>query len=806
MMLKPLPQETIRAEGLSDGSFDFYSGSFLELLIFNNRRLIIALCMVLTVIFGWSAAHLKVNASYTAMLPEHHPYIINYEANSSATQALGDSVRIVVENKSGNIYDPHYLAVLRKINDAVFLLPGVDRSFMKSLWMPAVRWTTITEQGATGGPVMPDSYNGSADSIAQLRQNIMQAGIIGSIVANDQKSSEIFVPLLERDAATGRPFNYGKFWTQLQNILKSQQSPGISIHVIGFAAVMGNLIAGVHEMLGFFAIAALIATLFIFTFTRCIRSTFTILACSLVAIVWLLGLIQLLGYVLDPYSILVPFLVFAIGLSHGAQKMNGIMQDIGRGTSSLVAARLTFRRLFIAGLTALIADAVGFVVLTVIDIEAIRSLAVTASIGVTVLIFTNLVLLPVLLSYIGVSNAAALRSLEAEDPDAVPGVIENLFRFLEHFSSRRWASVVLAGTCVLLVGGYLVGRNVQIGDLNAGAPELRVNSTYNQDNAYVMAHYSLSNDEFAIIVRSPPGGLDTFPAVLEMDRFEQYMRKIPGVQTTVSAADFARLYTAGQFEGNLKWLSINRNTFITGAAMNDVFVGNPELVNNDGSAAPLIIYLKDHKAKTLATVAKAAQSFADANSSPAEQFLLAAGSAGIAAATNMVVTRADGFMPYLVYAAVILLCFISFRNWRAVVVAIVPLIVTSVLCRALMVLLGIGVKVATLPVIALGVGIGVDYALYLLSIQMAFQRMGEPSSVAYGKALRFTGRIVALVGFTLAAGVSLWAFSPIKFQADMGVLLTFMFLWNMVGALILIPALSHFIFPASKKEGLGAGK
>jgi len=148
-----------------------------------------------------------------------------------------------------------------------------------------------------------------------------------------------------------------------------------------------------------------------------------------------------------------------------------------------------------------------------------------------------------------------------------------------------------------------------------------------------------------------------------------------------------------------------------------------------------------------------------------------------------------------VYAAVILLCFVTFRSWRAVVVAVVPLVITSVLCEALMVMLGIGVKVATLPVIALGVGIGVDYALYLLSVQLAQQRQGVSLSAAYKKAVQFTGKVVALIGITLAAGVVTWVFSPIKFQADMGILLTFMFVWNMLGALILIPALSHFLLP-----------
>jgi predicted RND superfamily exporter protein len=192
-------------------------------------------------------------------------------------------------------------------------------------------------------------------------------------------------------------------------------------------------------------------------------------------------------------------------------------------------------------------------------------------------------------------------------------------------------------------------------------------------------------------------------------------------------------------------------------------------------------------------VVKVTESFAQSHSNGDRQFLLAAGSAGIEAATNIAVLQANERMLAFVYAAVILLCLITFRSWRATIVAVIPLVVTSVLCQALMVVLGIGVKIATLPVVALGVGIGVDYALYLLSVQLAQQRAGMDLPSAYRMAVGFTGKVVALVGVTLAAGVVTWAWSPIKFQADMGILLTFMFIWNMVGALILIPSLSHFL-------------
>lgn len=793
------------AKKMDHEDFDLTSGKPLELAIFNNRLWIVLLCAIITCVLGWNAANISVNANFMSMLPQAQQYVANYKSNKADLPGLGDSVRIVVENKAGDIYDPAYLDTLKKINDTVFLLPGVDRSFMKSLWMPGVSWTEITEQGFVGGPVMPDNYNASPASIAELRENILKAGITGSLVANDQKSSVIFIPLLNEDPATGQPINYGQFWRALQVDLKSLQTPQVEIHVVGFAAIMGTLISDIYEVVAFFLVAIAVSFLFILAFTRCIRSTVLILTCSFIAVLWLLGILHLMGDSLDPYSVLVPFLVFAIGVSHGAQKMNGIMQDIGRGAHRYIAARLTFRRLFIAGLTALLADAVGFMVLTIIDIESIRELAFTASIGVTVLIFTNLVLLPILLSYVGVSDRAAHRSITPQRQRGKGHGTISAFGVLEHFCERRWAITAIAVAVILAGVGVYIGRGVQIGDVNPGAPEFRPHSLYNFDNSFVIRHYSLSSDEFAVIVKTPSEGLNEYQSIIQMDRLEQVLRDVPGVQTTVSAADFVRTYTAESFGEDPKWRTIDRDGYILGEAVNDVYANNPELINSDDSVAPVIVYLKDHRAQTLTAVTQAAQTFASRYSSPSEQFLLAAGTGGMDEATNIVVQKAALLMPFVVYGAVTILCFLSFRSWRAVVVAIIPLILTSILCQALMVLLGIGVKVATLPVTALGVGIGVDYALYLLSVQLTFQRHGDSLRVAYRKALRFTGRIVALVGFTLAAGVSLWAFSPIQFQADMGVLLTFMFLWNMLGALVLVPALSHFLLQTKWIDQTGGG-
>jgi hypothetical protein len=776
-------------------SFDPQTGSRLERLVFNNRRAVIVLCSLLTIVLGLLAVtRLSLSASFEKMIPQSHPYIQNYLENRGELRGLGNALRIVVENPKGDIYDPKYQETLKQIHDEIFLTPGVDRAWVKSLWAPGVRWTEVTEEGFRGGPVMPDNYDGSPQATEQLRGNIARAGIVGSLVGNDFKSSMLVVPLLDTDPTTGERIDYRALSHVIEKVRDRVEADGAArMHVTGFAKLVGDLIDGLMQVALYFGLAAAIATAIIWLYTRCVRSTVLVMACSLVAVVWQLGLVAALGFELDPYSILVPFLVFAIGVSHGAQKMNGIMQDIAAGAHRLVAARYTFRRLFLAGVTALLADAVGFAVLMMIDIPVIRDLALTASIGVAVLVVTNLILLPVLLSYVGVSEGAAARTLRADSEENRHRGFNRLFGVLARFVEPRWALGAVVASALLLVGGYAVSTQLKIGDLDPGAPELRADSRYNRDNAYITDHYALSSDTFAVIVKTEKEGCLKYQTLVEADRLAWTLQQVPGVQTTVSLTNAVRQITAGSNEGAPKWLTIARNQDVLNYGAQQASVNNPDLFNTDCSVMPVIAYLSDHRAETLDRVVQASGEFAAAHSTPERQFLLAAGSAGIEAATNIVVRKAWVQMLFMVYAAVAVLCFITFRSWRAVVVALVPLVITSILCEALMVALGIGVKVATLPVIALGVGIGIDYALYLLSVQLAQQRAGVSLADAYRSALQFTGKVVMLVGVTLAAGVATWALSPIKFQADMGLLLAFMFLWNMVGAVVLIPALSHFL-------------
>lgn len=773
--------------------------TFLERLIFNNRPAVIVICLLVSIFLFWQATLVRPSTSFEKMIPLDHPFIQKMMEHRNDLANLGNTVRISVEALDGDIFSKQYMETLREINDEVFYIPGVDRSGLKSLWSPSVRWTEVTEEGFAGGEVIPQSYNGSDDSLDQLRNNVLKSGQVGRLVANDFKSSIVDVPLLEsypdpEDQGKLIKLDYQQFSHQLEEKIRDKyqaQNPNIKVHIVGFAKKVGDLIDGLLMVVMFFGVAFVITLVLLVWFTRCIRSTIAVLCTTLIAVIWQLGLMHVVGFGLDPYSMLVPFLIFAIGISHGVQKINGIALQSSDAENALTAARRTFRQLFLPGMIAILADAVGFITLLIIDIGVIRELAIGASIGVAVIVFTNLILLPVAISYAGISKKAISRSKK----DAVSE--HPFWRLLSNFASAKVAPVSIVLALLAFGGGLWYSQNLKIGDLDQGAPELRPDSRYNQDNSFIINNYSTSSDVLVVMVKTPREGCSAYPTMSAINELAWKMENTPGVQSAISLVTVSKQMIKGMNEGNLKWESLSRNKDV----LNSSIARADGLYNNDCSVAPLLIFLNDHKAETLDRAVHAVQTFADENNREGLEFLLAAGNAGIEAATNEVIKHSELTILVLVYVCVAAMCMITFRSWAATLCIVLPLVLTSVLGNALMAFMGIGVKVATLPVVALGVGIGVDYGIYIYSRLESFLRAGLPLQEAYYETLKSTGKAVLFTGLCLAIGVCTWIFSAIKFQADMGLMLTFMLLWNMFGALWLLPALARFLIKPEKMAG-----
>jgi predicted RND superfamily exporter protein len=814
---------------MSKPSF-FHRGA--ESLVFGARPFVLVLFAVLTVVMVYFAAQLRVDAGFKKQIPLDHEYMqtfLEYEQDFGGA----NRVLIAVMAKDGDMFDQEFFQVMEQVTAEVIAIDETDDARVRSIFTPNVRFVEVVEDGFAGGNVIPPSFTPSLEGwtatpsdFDTVRDNIVKANIVGRLVARDFSGAMVWADLIPESEQN--KLDYQKVAAELEAIRTRHENENYTVHIIGFAKVVGDISDGAKSVVMFFGVAIALTFVLLWLYAGSFRlAGWTVLA-ALVAVVWMLGALRLMGFGIDPMNILTPFLIFAIGVSHGVQMINswlserlfgGAEGDVAAltaspGVSSMDAAKRTFHRLLVPGSIALLSDCIGFVTILFINIRIIQELAITASVGVAIIIFTNLILLPVLLSYTGFGKRyeryRAKRIAKAGKPHPVWGVVASFSRPLP-----AAAAILVAAA----IGWFAWGKaqEMQVGDSEAGVPELRPDSRFNQDAIAIAGAFALGVDMMYVIAEARPDACTlSYPAMALIDRFSWHMQNVEGVQQVISLPVAAKIVNAGWNEGNIRWRVLPRDSDQLRVATQG-FETDSGLLNADCSAMPVMLFLTDHKATTIQRVLDAVKSFREANDAwypgtnlrlelaekrdaTGEDFdsdqvnlRLATGNAGVMAATNEVVAAQQIPMMLWVYIAVIVLCLLTYRSLMATLCIVLPLALVSVLANALMAQMNIGLKVNTLPVAALGVGIGVDYAIYIYSRMREFLDEGASLHEAYVKALRLTGSAVLFTAVTLAIGVGTWIFSTLKFQADMGVLLSFMFIANMIGAIVLMPALLRWL-------------
>lgn len=760
--------------------------SALERCFFRHRLATLGVLAAVTLVMGGFASRLEMSAGFDKQLPQQHAFIKTF--NQYRDVLFGaNRIIVVLHAKHGDIWNKQALTRLYDLTQTLFFMPGIDRRSVTSLWTPNTRAVQITEEGmkaedVVGGDVTVGTLDDRA--IAGIRERTIVGGFVGSLVANDQGGAMVVAELADPDPQTGQRLNYLQLSQRLEDEVRAKYSDAdLEVQIIGFAKQMGDIGAGAKSVVEFFGLAFVLTALAVYGYTRSWVLTLLPLLCSLVSVVWQFGTITLLGFGLDPLAILVPFLVFAIGVSHGVQQVNFIAKEVCAGADGLTAARRSFVGLFIPGTLALLTAFVGFATLVLVPIPMIRELAITASVGVAYKIVTNLIMLPLLASYCRFDAAyvARVERLRARRDQAMA----RLGRIAE---PRNAVIGTLLGLALMGVAVWQShGRHV--GHVLPGAPELHADSRYNRDVESVVRHFSLGLDLFTVAVETPAGGCFQHEVMTYVDRLTWSLGNVPGVLSAQSLPALAKLAASGVNEGNPKWAALPQDELSLGEAVRQV----PEalhLYNADCTLLPINLYLADHKASTLKQVVSAVERYRDEHVMPGVTVRLASGNAGVQAATNEVVEASELPMMLYVYLTIVLLVLLVYRDWRAMIACCVPLTLATFLGYWFMKALDIGLTVATLPVMVLAVGIGVDYAFYIYNrLQMHLAR-GQDIVNAFQLALREVGVATVFTALTLSIGVATWSFSALKFQADMGLLLTFMFMANMLMAITLLPALA----------------
>ena len=775
---------------------------FVEPIVFKHRVLTLSVLAVITAVLTWQAAQLKPNAGWLKMVPQEHEYMqtfLEYYDDFGGA----NTVLVAMKVADGDIYTPERIETLQDLTDEVFFVPGVDRTRVTSILTPNIIYVEIIEGGMAGETVRPKNWGDETPSpeIAErIRGNVAKANVIGRLVSEDHSAALIVAELLDHDPATGEPLDYVTVGQKLEAIRAQVENDDISVHIIGLAKVVDDMTAAATEVALFFAISLLLTSLLLWGYIGSFKLSLLPMGVSVVAVIWELGLLSSVGFGLDPFAILVPFLILSVSVSHGVQYVNKWAHEVSLGESSYDASLSTFRALAIPGTIALITDIAGFATIYLINIDVIREMSVNAAFGMAAIIITNKIVMPGLLIYMKIGDIEKFRAAQAKRE----AMGEAVFRQLAKVTRTGPALVTIGIAAALAAYAATLYPQLRIGETQDGVPELRPDSRFNIDARAIAGDFAMGVDQFKIIAEADPAALEDGNAICidhgmmrEIDAFGWYMKNQPGVRDVLSLLDLAKLAYSGLNEGrlNAEVLPRKRGSLAQSTALVPSTTG---FLNDRCTSLAIFVFTADHKADTIEHLVQAVKDYeSETKVDQRIRFRLASGNVGVMAATNEVVKDKEFEVVGYVYLVILVFLWLSFRTVSGVICVVLPLSLVTFMGYGVMVLLDIGQKVATLPVLALATGIGVDYGIYIYSTLAEGLRNGKPLEEAYFDTLRQTGKAVLFTGLALGVSVITWLWSKLQFQADMGVILVFAFTANMFGAILLLPALARFL---SKEE------
>ncbi len=759
----------------------------LENFCFKYRTPFLIWLAIFTAVMGYFALQLRMEAGFEKQMPTGHEYIETF--HQYRNDVLGaNRLNVVVKAKKDTIWTQAGLKRLYDVTQAVIYLPGVDRLGVQSLWTPNSFVNEITEEGFRADPlisgtVTPEQLN--SEIIAGIQRSASQGGFVGTLVSRDQTSAMIVAELAEVDK-DGNKIDYVAYNDKLEGLRKQFEDADFEIQIIGFAKQIGDIADGASSVLEFCAVALLLTAAAVYWYCHSLRFTILPIVCSFTSLVWQFGALRLLGFGLDPLAVLVPFLVFAIGVSHGVQQINFIVRELAHGKTTEQAARASFSGLLIPGVLALVTAFVSFITLILIPIPMVRELAITASLGVFFKITTNLAMLPIAASYFTFTKEYADKAMMKRDKRA------RWLRALARVAEPRNALVVIALTTAVFAVSVWQSSDRVIGTLQPGAPELRPEARFNRDAVAIAEAYDTGLDWLTVVFETAPESCENVAIGLYQDQFVWHMQNTEGVLSAISFSGQLRTYNEGYNEGNPKMNAIPIDPGNYAALATEI--GRMRgYMRKDCSMTAVHLFLNDHKATTINRVIDKVKAFRAENKLDGVTIRLASGNAGVLAAVNDEVEKSEMPMMMYVYAAIVFLVAMVYRDFRAVLACCLPLTVGTFIGYWFMKELEIGLTVATLPVMVLAVGIGVDYAFYIYNRLQLHLSQGENIVKALEHSILEVGTATIFTAITLAIGVATWAFSDLKFQADMGKLLAFMFMVNMVMAMTALPAFAVWL-------------
>lgn len=753
-----------------------------------HRKVIVALIALITLAFASLAARIEIKTVFSDLLPTNHPYIKIHE---QFKQTFGSSnlVSVMLEVKDGDIFRPEVLQKINKVTKELQLVDGVNQFQVISLASKKLKEVRASTEGIDIKPLMWPEPPTTAQGIAQLKDAVLRNPLVhGAYVSVDLKAALVTVDFYDAE------LKYEKVFSQISAINRSVEGDGVSVRMVGEPILYGWVGHYLPETLRIFflTLVALIALLFVTA--RTWRGTLLPLLAGAVSSIWALGTARLLGFHMDPLIIVVAFLIMARAISHAVQLVSHFDDELERGAAnSTVAAMAAMRSLFKPGMLGVVADAGCMIVVILVPIPLLQKVAIIGTVWVLTIAVSACILTPVLLSFIQHPRKYA------HGLDVQPFMRAILTRCgALALSPMRYAAV--GSAALIFVLGSIYAFNLKVGDANPGSPILWGDSVYNQDAAAINQRFQGADRMFVVVSGDKTDALKEPAALRTMAELQAFLESQPEVGGTVSMADLVPEMKRVLREDNPRYREFGSSAADNGEIMY-LFTSSTDPGDIDRFVEPqykdasVTVFFRDHKGETLRAAVARVEAFIAAHPDSPVKIQLAGGLVGVLAAVNEIIFSKQIESIALALLVLVICCAVTYRSMAAGMFFMVPVLLSNALTFSFMALMGIGMNINTLPVAALGIGLGVDYSFYVIDEIREGLRKGLGLEQAVQNAMLGAGRGVLVTAATLITSVVIWYFSSIRFQAEMGLLMALWLFISALSSLLLMPALVVILKP-----------
>ncbi len=757
--------------------------------VLRHSWLTLTVLFLITVFFASQARKVEMYSQFADLLPQGHPYI---KAYNHFRQTFGGANVVVlsVSVKEGDIFNENTLKKIRYVTEAVDQIDGVNHYQVASIAHVKIR---KLETGSGGlilsRPVLPEDVPTDPKELLRLKESMFNNDIVyEKYISADGKSALILAGFNEER------LDYRNIHREISKIKEKVEDQNTILYASGEPVLKGWVWFHTGELATIFSATGAFVFFTLVVYFRRLYGWALPVVGTLVQAIWGLGFTALLGYNLDPLILVIPLLISARAASHAVQMIERYFEELELTGDRHKAIENAFTELCIPGVIGVLADAAGILVLSVATIPLIRKLAFFGSFWGFSNIFTILVLVPLLLNVLPTPRVTK---------HYVPHWMVSFLHSAGDFCTHRVYRWVIVGVAALIVVvGIQQALHIQIGETESGSPLLWQKAHFNISTRNINANFAGAN-QFVIYLEGGRSNVLKEPAVLEtLESFRRYMSEQPEVggsrdlPTLVSSVN--RLY----HYNDPKWQVIPPDAAGVGNMVFMYEAGAPvpgvilEYMDFDAKDGQLVIFYKDARGTTIENAVARAKNFIATHPVDGLTFRLGGGTIGTTAALNDEIAYSDRVNTALIIIAIYILVTISYQSFVAGNMVMITLVAAGIVSLIYIGLKGIGMNINTLPVTAVGMGIGVDYILYVVDrIKREYGRLGDADK-AIKRAVATSGMAVTFTATTLVGGVLPWYFlSSLRFSAEMALLLALLMLTHWLAAITLVPAIFSIVRP-----------